>query len=337
MRTYILKRLLLMIPTLLVISVLSYGLMRLAPGDPIRARGANFITRGSIGEGGAGTQTEGLSEAGKLFRKRFHLDKPVYVGYWYWLVGDDRPGDAPGKQWGVLRGDFGRSITVEMQRPVLELILERMPPTIRLNILSIAIIYMIAVPVGIYAAVFRATILDRGSAFLFLLLYSLPSFWVGLLLIILAARLWPAWPIQGLDSWQSYVLPVFCLSFAGFAFLSRIARVGMLDVIRQDYIRTARAKGLPETSVILKHALRNALIPLITLFAGLLPTLVAGSILIEYLFGIPGMGSLSLEALSQRDYPVLMTLFGMSASLTLLGILGSDILYVVVDPRISYD
>ena len=133
-----------------------------------------------------------------------------------------------------------------------------------------------------------------------------------------------------------YILPVTCLSYAGFAGLSRYARVGMLEVIRKDYIRTARTKGLPEYTVILKHALRNALIILITLFAGLLPGLIAGSIIIEHVFSIPGMGSLSMEALTSRDIPILMALFGFGGALTLAGILIADFLYVLVDPRITF-
>ena len=154
------------------------------------------------------------------------------------------------------------------------------------------------------------------------------------------------WPgnITGLDSGTiirdaitHYILPVICLSYAGFAGLSRYARAGMLEVINQDFIRTARAKGLPETTVIYKHALRNAMIILVTLFAGLLPGLVAGSIIVEHVFSIPGMGDLSMLALSSRDYPLLMALFGFAGALTLAGILVSDLLYVAVDPRITFD
>lgn len=336
MRTYIIHRLLLLPPTLLVITLLSYALMKAAPGDPTRA---NFIAR--TGDDSA-TREEGKSESksAELFRKRFHLDEPFVVGYAYWL-------------WNIVRhGDFGVSITVSLGTRVSELLRHRIPPTLKLNLWSLVFIYLIAVPAGIYSAVRRGTLLDRGMTTLFFVLYSLPSFWVGLLLLIAVSRWNPAWPTSGLDAEAAlgapygsilletakhYVLPVFCLSYAGFAGLSRYTRSGLLEVVRQDYIRTARAKGCGEARVILKHALRNGVIPVVVLMAGLIPGLVGGSIIIEYLFGIDGMGDLSIVALSSRDYPVLMTLFAVSAVLTLLGILASDIMLALVDPRISYD
>lgn len=343
MTTYVIKRILLMIPTLFLICFLSYGMIRLAPGDPTR------IASGSLLGGGTGAMQQGESEAAKAFRSYYHLDKPWYVGFWYWFTGDpQRPEDCKG----VLRGDFGRSIMIERGRPVWELVKNRLPVTIKLNLWAILLIYLISIPAGIYAAVRHNGLFDRASSFIFFLLYSLPSFWIGLLLIIAVSKWVPGWPIGGLHPeverdasyWEilgatakHYVLPVFCMSYAGFAGLSRYARVSMLDVIRQDYIRTARAKGLSEATVVLKHALRNALIPLITIFAGLLPGLVGGSLVIEYLFNIQGMGTLGLEAISKSDYPVLMILFGMGAALTLIGILIADLLYCVADPRITLE
>lgn len=351
MRTYILKRLLLVIPTLFVITVISYGMMRLAPGDPVKAM---MISSGgaSTGEGEVGVRKEGESDAAKAFKRRFHLDKPWYVGYWYWLAGDNRAPTDPDKGYGVLRGDFGISITVSLGTPVWKLIAERLPVTIKLNLWAIVLIYLVAIPAGLYSAVFRNTLSDRAMSVVFFILYSLPSFWVGLMMILMVSKYLPGWPTSGLegnlphdapyatillDTATHYVLPVLCLSYGAFAGLSRYARVGMLEVIRQDYIRTARAKGLSEWTVILKHAFRNALIPLVVLFAGLLPGLIGGSVIVEFLFNIEGMGDLGLRALGGRDYPVLMTLFGFSAVLTLAGILVSDILLAMVDPRISYD
>ncbi len=342
MSTYILKRVLFMIPTLLIISFVSYGMMRLAPGDPTRALGGGFLGAGATSEGESGLAMDEKkeSEFAKVFRKQFHLDKPFYIGYYYWLGGI------------LTRGDFGVSIVISLNTPVWELIRERLPVTIKLNLWAVALIYIIAIPAGFYSAVNRGSVFDRVTSLSFFMLYSMPSFWAGLLLIILAHKFLAGWPIQGIRPdlpatatyWEDlaatarhYVLPVICMAYAGFAGLSRYARVGMLEVINQDYIRTARAKGVGEFSVIFKHALRNSLIPLITIFAGLLPGLVAGSIIIEYLFGIPGMGQLSMTALSARDYPVLMTLFGMSALLVLLGVLVADLLYAVADPRITFD
>lgn len=341
MLTYTLKRIMIMIPTLIIITVLSYMMMRMAPGDPVKA---SMLSGGE----GAGEMKEGESEAAKQFRKHFGLDKPWHVGYWYWLTGNP---NIPGSK-GILRGDFGISLTVNLGTPVSELLAERIPPTIKLNLLALIIIYLVAIPTGIYSAVYRNSLLDRASSLFFFMLYSLPSFWVGLMLIIFVSKWFPWWPTTGITAntpltesyWlnlketaQHYVLPVLCLSYGGFAFLSRFSRTAMLEVIRADFIRTARAKGLPEKTVIFKHALRNGVIPLITMFAGLLPGLIAGSVIVEFIFRIPGMGMLGIEAVSSRDYPLLMTIFGMSSALTLFGILLSDITYCLVDPRISLD
>ena len=336
MRTYILTRILWAIPTLAVITFLCYALMWYAPGDPARA---SYLARG--GEtAGTMAEDEGLSDAGKLFRKRFHLDEPLHRGYALWL-------------WRILsEGDFGVSVTVSLGTPVWQLVAQRVPVTLKLNLWATAVVFLIAVPVGIYSAVRRGSLLDRATTLLFFLLYSLPSFWVGLMLLMAASKFAPGWPTSGLsppisggasywalllETAKHYVLPVFCLSYAGLAALSRYARVGLLEVVRQDYIRTARAKGCSEPRVILKHALRNGLIPIIVILAGILPGLIGGSVIVEYLFDIQGMGALSLGALSSRDYPVIMTLFGFSAVLTLLGILASDVALALVDPRINYE
>jgi peptide/nickel transport system permease protein len=282
----------------------------------------------------------GESEAARAFRRSFNLDKPWPVGYYLWLKGI------------VTRGDFGVSITVSLGKPVSELIAERLPVTVKLNLWAMVAVYLISIPAGIYAAVYRDTLGDRALTVFFFLLYSMPSFWVGLMLVLAASRYAPGWPVSGAtstlpahtpyltllaDTARHYVLPVLCLSYAGFASLSRFARSGLLEVIQQDYIRTARAKGLPERSVIFKHALRNGVIPLVTLFAGMLPGLIGGAVLIEYVFDIPGMGLLMLQALGSRDYPVMITVFALVSALTLIGILLSDLLYALVDPRITFD
>lgn len=353
---YVLKRLLLMIPTLLIITMVSWVVMLSAPGDPVRS---SIMGTDMGGEGGGvGELKEGVdeSQAAIVFRRRFNLDLPWYQSYWIWMFGTEAWEDDDGvlrpKTYGVIRGDFGVSITVSRSKPVMELLAERLPVTIKLNLLSMLVVYLVAIPAGIYSAVYRNSLLDRVSSLVFFVLYSLPSFWIGLLLIMAVSRWIPWWPTSGiragtpltesywnylLESMRYYVLPVICLSYGGFAGLSRFSRVGMLDVVSQDYIRTARAKGLPERVVIFKHALRNSLIPLVTIFAGLLPSMIGGSIIIEYLFSIPGMGQLSLDALGSRDYPVVITIFGFSAVLTLIGILISDILYSLVDPRIRLD
>lgn len=337
MLIYILKRLGLAALTLLIILLVSYCLVRLAPGDP--AKGT------MLGENTAAS--EGLSDAGgalvrnESLRAKLHLDEPVLIGFGYWLAGV------------FTHGDFGDSASVDKGRPVTVIIAERLPVTVSLNIMAILVTYLLAIPLGIYSSLRPGGLSDRMITFALFLLYSLPGMWVALILqaSVCEGGLWPVFPLKGLEPgditgkstwlvmWETVkhcILPVTCLCYAGFAGLSRYSRAGMLEVTRQDYIRTARAKGLSEFMVVMKHAFRNALIVLITLFAGLLPGLVAGSIIIEHVFSIPGMGSLSMMALTSRDIPLLMALFAFAGGLTLSGILLADIAYVLVDPRISF-
>jgi peptide/nickel transport system permease protein len=229
-----------------------------------------------------------------------------------------------------------------------------LPVTLSLNVWAIIITYILSIPIGIYSATHPETLTDKTLTFLLFFLYSLPVFWAALVLqaTLCEGGLIPVFPLKGISAgntfgsstWEiagktvmHYILPVFCLCYASFAGLSRYARSGMMEIIGKDYIRTARAKGVPEFFIIFKHALRNAMIILITLFAGLIPGLVGGSIIVEHVFSIPGMGSLSMMALTSRDIPLLMALFSFGGALTLAGILVSDILYVIVDPRITFE
>ena len=335
MVAYLIKRLILAAFTLLTILLVSYVLLRLAPGDPTKSS-----LFGSDSAGTAVNAEEGGLRQNRSMREALNLDKPILVGFGLWLR------DV------VLHGDFGVSASVDPGRPVTELILERLPVTVTLNFWAVVITYLLAIPLGVYAAVYAGSWFDQISAFLLFVLYSLPVMWVGLLLqaLLCEGGQWELFPLKGvtpanldeLSTWQlqfeiirHYTLPVFCLAYGGFAGLSRYARSGMLDVIHSDFIRTARAKGLPEPLVIWRHAFRNGLITLITLFGGLLPSLVAGSVIVEYIFNISGMGSLSLLALSSRDYPLQMALFAFAGLLTLSGIFLSDMLYLAADPRIK--
>ena len=332
---YLVKRLILAAFTLLTILLVSYVLLRLAPGDPTRSD--LFSSDGGMT---AVNAEEGAFRQNRSMREALNLDKPILVGFGLWLR------DV------VLHGDFGVSASVDPGRPVTDLILERLPVTVTLNFWAVVLTYLLAIPIGVYAAVYAGSWFDQLSAFLLFVLYSLPVMWVGLLLqaLLCEGGRWELFPLKGvvpanldeLSTWQlqfeiirHYTLPVFCLAYGGFAGLSRYARSGMLDVIHSDFIRTARAKGLPEPLVIWRHAFRNGLITLITLFGGLLPSLVAGSVIVEYIFNISGMGSLSLLALSSRDYPLQMALFAFAGMLTLTGIFISDMLYLAADPRIK--
>lgn len=336
MARYLLQRLILAVVTLFVIVLVSYVLLRLAPGDPTRSDifGGDGSAAVQSGEHGAFARNASMAEA-------LHLDKPILAGFGYWFGN-------------LLRhGTFGESIIIEPGRPVSQVIAPRLAVTLKLNLLALLCTWALAIPAGVWAARRAGGPGDQISTVGLFLLYSLPGMWVALVLQALFCE--GGWvsvfPLRGLvveggaamGSWayawatfKAYVLPVLCLSYAGFAMLTRYVRGGMIEALHQDYIRTARAKGLDESTVVWKHAFRNALITLITLSAGVLPGLIAGSVIIEYVFNIPGMGALAIASLSSRDYPLQMAIFVISGALTLGGIMLADVLYTRADPRISF-
>jgi peptide/nickel transport system permease protein len=352
---YLLKRIALFLPTLVIITVISFAVSRLAPGDPASAK----VGQGSDGSmGGRSTLNEKTIE---LIRKQWHLDKPIWQQYMIWTGGllcfdMSQVFTETGTQWSAAsftgRPDFGTSFIDN--RPVFEKMIERVPVTLIMNLLAIIIAYSIAVPLGIYSSTHPGTTTDRVTTFILFAMYSLPVFWIGTLALTFLANpeFVSIFPSSGLRSpafstnWSvakklldyawHLALPLLVYTYADLAFISRQMRSSMLEVIRQDYIRTARAKGLSQRSVIYRHALRNALIPLITLVAALIPNLIGGSVIIESIFSIPGMGELSFRALISRDYPMIMAVFTVSAVLTLIGMLVADALYALVDPRISF-
>ena len=329
MRSYFFKRLLLMIPTLLGISVVSFVIIHLTPGDPALLK---------LGEDQpAGNQllaAQIISET----RALYGLDQPLYIQYFRWL-----------KRMVTL--DFGESLGDH--RPIIDKLKERIPVSVKLSSISLLFAYLISIPLGVYSATHQYSIGDRVTTIVLFGLYSLPNFWIATMAIVYlgGGDFWNVFPVYGLASagdaewpwWRQVgdqlwhlVLPITCLTYYTLAVLSRYMRVGMLEIVRQDFIRTARAKGLPERLVVYRHALRNSLIPIVTLMADLLPALIGGSIVIETLFSIPGMGALSYEAVLARDYPLIMAIFTLSAFLTLFGILVADFLYTLIDPRIGY-
>lgn len=277
--------------------------------------------------------------------------------YHRWLFGDVpwfSKNDDPRKiSKGFFRGDFGKSYLDG--RPVASIIRDAIKWTMYLNIVAVLLAYLISIPVGVETAVRKDSSFDRTSTLFLFILYSLPSFWVATMLVVFITT-----PQYGMDWFPTYgvgsnnlpadasymtifwdrayhfVLPVFCLTYGSFAFISRQMRGGMLTVIRQDYIRTAKAKGLGRKSIVWRHAFRNSLIPIITMFASLFPLMISGSVIIEFIFNIPGMGRVSYESVVARNYPVLYTILMFSAVLTMIGILVADLLYAFVDPRISY-
>jgi len=318
-----------MIPTLLGITVLVFAISRIAPGDPVS------LSMGVDGE----LDAERAADVRKARMELYGLDKPVHVQYGKWL-------------WRVVRFDFGDSI--KHHRPVIELIGQRLPITLTLNLIAFFLIYTISIPLGVLAAVRHNRFFDRASSVVLFMLWSLPVMWVGQMLIgYFCGPTFKQWfPPAGLSSnhadslvffpWLAdrtwhLVLPVICLTYSGLAYLTKQVRAGMLDNLRADYVRTARAKGLSNATVVFRHAFRNSVIPVITIMATLLPAMLGGSVIIERIFSIPGMGLLAFEAVTTRDYNVVMAVATIGGVMNLVGLLFGDIAYAIADPRISFE
>ena len=326
MLKHVIMRLLLAIPTLFGITLVTFFIINLAPGDP-----AQFQTQGIMDSRVSIRTYEQL-------REYYGLDKPMHVRYGKWM-------------WRLARLDFGQSMSTD-RRPVWDKIKERLWPTMSLAILSLGISLSVAIPIGIYSAARQNRLFDTVSSVLLYALYSIPSYVMAVPLILLLAIQWDLLPFQGMtsdnydeltamgkviDLVKHYTLITFCFSYGTLAYYSRFIRQNMLEVLRQDYIRTARAKGLTERRVIMRHGFRNALIPVVTLFGLLLPAIIGGSVILEVMFNWPGMGRLFFESMMARDYPTIMALTFITACLVLLGTLLADLSYPLVDPRIAYD
>jgi peptide/nickel transport system permease protein len=322
MALFALRRFLLAIPLLIGITFISFLVIHLAPGDPVEAQTGDF-------------NPEASNQARQAMRELYGLDKPLHVQYWNWL----------GR---IVRLDFGRSLLPD-GKPVLTKIGERLPITLFLNVVEMLIIITLAIPIGVLSATRQYSLFDKMTTVFVFVGFATPDFWLALLLMILFGVQLGWLPISGLRSlnweymtfWQQLsdfashlILPILVATFGGLAGFSRYMRQSMLEVVRQDYVQTARAKGLPEPVVIGKHALRNALLPVVTILGLSLPGLIGGSIIVETIFAIPGMGQLMVQAVFARDYPVIMGNLVIVASLTLFANLAADIAYGVVDPRI---
>ena len=321
MLAYAIRRLLISVPLLFGILCISFVMLKLAPGEPT-------IIQQDLQARATGAQRETL-------RQLYGLDKPIYVQFGRWL-------------WRAVRLDFGRSYMPD-GRLVMEKIRERIPITLGLNVLELIIIFFVAVPLGILSATRQYSLFDKAMTLFVFVGFATPDFWLALLVMILFGVQLGWLPISGLRSlnfeylafwaqvWDIFshlILPVSVAAFGGLAYLSRLMRGSLLEVIRQDFIRTARAKGLPEREVVYKHAVRNAVIPVVTLLGLMVPGLLGGSVFIETVFSIPGMGQLFVQSAFSRDEPVLMALIVIGASLSLLGNILADISYGLVDPRI---
>ncbi|HQO78719.1 MAG TPA: ABC transporter permease, partial [Thermodesulfobacteriota bacterium] len=316
MTRYILGRILNMIPLLIGITIVSFLVINLAPGSPISVQ--------------TDMNPKMTAEARERLRAFYGLDKPLHIQYYNWIKH-------------LATFDLGRSLSTD-NRPVIDKIKERLPITISINALALLLIMLVALPLGVLSAVYHNTLFDRLTTVFVFIGFAIPSFWLALLLMIYFGIHLGWLPISGLKSinfeyltpanqLKDYivhlVLPVFVSAFGGLAGLSRYSRSNMLEVIRQDYITTARAKGLNETRVIYKHALRNALLPVVTILGLSVPGLIGGSVIFETIFAIPGMGQLFYGSVMARDYFVIMGILVIGAILTMAGNLLADISYAI--------
>jgi peptide/nickel transport system permease protein len=323
MANYLLKRILMLFPLLLGITLITFTVIHLAPGEPVEMQVS---------------MSPKVSAASRARLREFYgLDKPLYVQYGRWL-----------SHIAVL--DFGRSFAPD-NRPVVDKIKERIPITISLNVIALILEFGLAIPIGILAAVKRDTLVDRGISVFVFVGFAVPTFWLALLCMYLFGVKLGWLPISGIHSMgyeklsfigrvgdlaKHLILPISIATFGSLAGLSRYMRSSMLEILSQDYITTARAKGVKERTIIFKHALKNALLPVITLLGFSLPALIGGSVIFETIFAIPGMGQLFYQGVMARDYPLVMGILVIGACLTLIGNLLADLCYALADPRIRH-
>lgn len=313
MTAYILRRLSLLIPVLLIVGIISFGLVHITPGDA-----ASIMA----GEDASPQQVEDM-------RERLGLNEPLHIQFVTWFAN-------------ALRLDFGDSIF--LRQPVTEAMLDRVEPTFLLTIYSLTLALCIAIPTGVIAAVRRNSFIDRALMVMSIGGAAIPNFFLGIVLILLFAVILGWFPVGGyvnigedpLLHLERMLMPSVALAFASAGLLARMIRSTMLDVLREDYVRTAFAKGLPDRRVVLQHALRNALIPAVTVLGISFANLLSGSIVVETVFNLPGMGRLVVTSITRRDFPVIQGTVMVIATIQVVVMLLIDILYVYIDPRIRY-
>ncbi len=358
MLTYLLRRVLLMLPTLLGITLVVFSVMAMSPGGI----SAQTLT------GGMDMKPEERQALLNYYNRRYGLDKPPALQYLHWLnnvspIGfeTDDKGEYTRFSW---RKGMDLGVSFQYGRPVADIVAERLPITLLLNVITIPLTYAVAIAVGVKSASRRGGTFDIAAGASMLALWSLPTMLVGVLLLGFFANVqhWQWFPTAGLISREALdmpflphfgadgfvrgylldaawhlVLPVLCLSYGSFAALAKLTRAAVLENLYSDYARTARAKGLNEREVLWRHVFRNSLLPLITISAGLLPSLLAGSLIVENIFSINGMGQLAVEAVKGRDRELVLSITWISGFLTLVGYLIADFCYTLADPRVSYD
>lgn len=331
-----------MIPTLVGVTIVTFIIINLAPGSPIEQKIQQMKFGGAGHETSSvnGSKTNGISEEVILaLKKQYGFDKPIHIRYWIWLKN-------------IAHLDFGDSFTYE--EPVLNVIASKFPVSLQFGIISLVMSYLICIVLGVAKAVKHGSWFDFSTSVLLFVTYSIPGFMLAILLIVYFAggRFFNWFPIGELysdnyldlslwgkivDRVHHFILPLTCYMIGSFTVLTMLMKNSLLDEIKKDYIRTARAKGLSEKAVYLKHALRNALIPIVTGIGGFLAVFFAGSLLLESIFQLDGMGLLGFKSILQRDYNVIMGLIFIESILLLLGNLLSDLAYIVVDPRINFE
>ncbi|MBT3235999.1 MAG: ABC transporter permease subunit [Bdellovibrionales bacterium] len=341
MYQYIIRRLLIIIPTLFGVTVIVFGIINLAPGSPVeqRIQQLRFGGMGSNAETSTDAKDSAISEEViEALRKQYGFDKPVHIRYWIWLKN-------------LSRLDFGESFTYE--EPVLDVIVSKFPVSLQFGVVSLLLSYLICVPLGVFKAIKHGTKFDLASSFMLFAMYSVPPFMLGILLIVFFAGgsfldIFPIGELYSdmyeelgffdkiLDRLHHFILPLSCYLIGQFTVLTMLMKNSLLEEIKKDYVRTARAKGVSERKIYLKHALRNALIPIVTGIGGFLMIFFAGSLLLETIFQLDGIGLLGYQSVLSRDYNVIMGLVFIQSLLMLIGNLISDMAYVLVDPRIDF-
>jgi microcin C transport system permease protein len=340
---YILKRILIMIPTLIGVTIITFAIINLAPGSPIEQKIQQMKFGGGGGHdggGGGGSKSSAVSEEViQALKKQYGFDKPVHIRYLIWLKN-------------ISRLDFGESFTYE--EPALNVIISKFPVSLQFGIISLVLTYLVCILLGVLKAVKHGTTFDHITSFILAVFYSIPDFMLAILLIVYFAggRFFNWFPIGELysdnyfdlslwgkiiDRIHHFILPLICYMIGSFTVLTMLMKNSLLDEVKKDYIRTARAKGVSEKSVYLKHALRNALIPIVTGIGGFLMVFFTGSLLLESIFQLDGIGLLSYKSILQRDYNVIMGIIFLESVLLLIGNLISDLAYVAVDPRIDFE
>jgi peptide/nickel transport system permease protein len=328
MTAYVVRRLLLIIPTFLIITLVVFLSTRFIPGDVIDMMLSQMNSSGTAAE----MTRQNLEEA-------LGLNEPIHIQYLRWL------GVAPqktGEFKGILEGDLGKSLW--QNRNVKDLIVERLPVSVELGILAILTAIIISIPIGVYSAIRQDTWGDYLSRSLSILFISVPSFWVATLIFIYPS-IWWGWspPVEYIQIFKNFpaniaqfLLPGFITGMVMGGTLMRMTRTMMLETLRQDYIRTAWAKGLKERLVILRHALKNALLPVITILGGMIPMVIVGAVIMEQIFSLPGVGILTFQSLNQRDYPLIQGISVLMSLVVLLSNLAVDLTYGWIDPRVQY-